>query len=86
MDVVENVSHWAEFGLAGLVIAALFGALFVIVKWLIAHIDKQAETHRAERHEWQAQSGAVAERVEKATEEISQGIKELVSVVRDNSK
>jgi hypothetical protein len=49
---VDPINSWAQFGLAGLVIFALFSVLVIIVKWLVAHIDKQAEEHRKERTEW----------------------------------
>ncbi|MEO1530279.1 MAG: hypothetical protein AAFX06_33220 [Planctomycetota bacterium] len=49
-----DVSPWAQFGLAGLVIAALFGVLGLIVKWAVGHITSQATTHREERAEWRA--------------------------------
>lgn len=74
--------HWSDYGLAGLVIGALFAALFVIVKWLIGHIDRQADRHREERSEWRTQHDEVAKRVEKATEQIGLGIRELVETVK----
>ena len=80
--IEDNVlMRWSEFGLAGLVIGVLFAALFVIVKWLIAHIDKQAERHATERTEWRKSSDAIASRVEKSVDEISNGIKELVDKI-----
>ena len=80
----DNIAHWSEFGLAGLVIAVLFAALFVVVKWLIGHIDKQAERHHQERAEWRESSGDVAEKIEKAVAEVSNGIKTLID--RGNQK
>lgn len=77
----NDIFQWSEFGLAGLVIGVLFAALFVIVKWLIAHIDKQAERHTKERSEWRQSSDDVASRVEKSVDEISRGIRELVDKI-----
>lgn len=80
-EAATGLTRWSEFGLAGLVIAALFGALGVIVRWLISHIDRQAERHHEERAEWKGS-------VETSVKEISDGIKELVTVVktRDDDK
>ena len=77
----SDILQWSEFGLAGLVIGVLFAALFIIVKWLIAHIDKQAERHKDERAEWRQSSDEVASRVEKSVDEISRGIRELVDKI-----
>ena len=80
----ETLSRWGEFGLAGMVICVLFAALFTIVKWLINHIDKQADRHESEREEWRKSQSDITLRVEKAVDEISQGIRALV--VKNDSK
>lgn len=46
------LAPWAEFGLAGLMIGALFFTLILIVKWMIRQTEAMAETHREERREW----------------------------------
>lgn len=73
----SSISKWAEFGLAGLVIFALFVALFFIVKWLISHIDKQAEAHREERKEWRDQTTAVSDKINASVDQLNDSIKEL---------
>jgi len=75
----ESISNWSEFGLAGMVIAVLFASLFVVVKWLIAHIDKQAERHQEERSEWRDSNNEVMRKVEQAVVEISHNIKTLAN-------
>ena len=56
---------WAQFGLAGLVIFALFGCLYLIGNALISRmntteterqqfIQKMMEQHRTERQEWRS--------------------------------
>ena len=80
-----QVNGWEEFGLAGLVIGALFAALFIIVKWLINHIDKQAETHREERAEWRESSTGVVEKVDSSVKDLHTGITQLVDLVKEQA-
>jgi len=74
---MEEISGWSEFGLAGLVVAALFSIMFIIVKWLIAHIDKEAERHQSERSEWREVSKDAVEGVETAVDKMSDRIQDL---------
>ena len=74
--MLSQIEQWKEFGLAGLVILALFTALGVIVRWLISHIDKQAESHREERGEWR-------EANEKTSDKFELTVKELTTVIRE---
>jgi len=84
----ESLQNWSEFGLAGLTIASLFAALGLIVKWLVAHVDKQAARHADERKEWQASQRENADKItsqlqidsnkiEKAMTQLSNDIRSL---------
>ena len=75
----SNVAPWAEHGILGLVIGALFVALFAIVKWLIGHIDHQSEKHREERREWRESAERITKDVEASSNTLSEGIKELIN-------
>lgn len=75
----SSVAPWAEHGILGLVIGALFVALFAIVKWLISHIDNQSEKHREERREWREAAERITKDVEASSNVLSDGIKELIS-------
>ena len=65
-----DVNPWAQFGLAGLVIGALFFVLVLIVKWLVSHIDKQAETHKQERADWTSSTDKKSEEFRQTTEKV----------------
>ncbi len=68
---IENVNSWSQFGLSGLVIAALFAYLVFLIK-----------EHRAERQEWlQAYRDSVRIADDRA-QETNQVMRELVAVVR----
>ena len=68
---IENVNNWSQFGLPGLVIAALFAYLVFLIK-----------EHRAERQEWlQAYRDSVKISDERA-QETNTVMRELVAVVR----
>jgi len=75
----NSVAPWAEHGILGLVIGALFIALFAIVKWLIGHIDNQSEKHREERREWREAAERITKDVEASSNTLSDGIKELIN-------
>lgn len=73
-------SLWAQFGIAG---GALF-ALWASVKALVARLDRADDRHTAERAEWredaatrQAQSEASQARSDAVVEKLTEAIKEL---------
>ena len=74
-----GIEQWSQFGLAGLVIFALFTTLFVIVRWLIAHIDKQAVEHRSERAEWRSSSEKTNENITRTVDELSKSIRDIAN-------
>lgn len=79
-----DISPWSQFGLAGLVIGALFFALLVIIRWMVAHIDKTNERHAMERAEWRQAGDKMVDRIEHAMVAINEAIKELIITVRDH--
>lgn len=77
---------WSQFGLAGLVIFALFSALVSIVLYTIKKLDKIDERnikaslylskeHKEERDEWRNSNSKQADRFENAVNLLSISIK-----------
>ena len=79
---------WAQFGLAGLVIAALFG---VLAHFMRSHRDERTEManlHRAERAEWRGASAEERDEARKREEALHGGLQDalvsLKGVIRDS--
>lgn len=80
MNPVEEVGKqavtWAEFGLAGLVIMALF----ILLGWTIylsnKERDRTSATHKEERTEWRESSERQVEKLGNAIDGISSAIRE----------
>lgn len=73
---IFDPAQWAQFGLAGLVIAVLFFILWSLIKKFLDYIHLQHETvnqlqeaHRGERREW-------LETQERAIDKLTQAISE----------
>lgn len=64
IKVSEN-KNWAEFGLAGLVIAALFGVIFYILS-----------EHKSERKEWRTESKDMGEKTVSAITALTKAVNE----------
>lgn len=47
-----DFSKFSEYGLIGLIIAALFFFLWRMLVWVMKWVDKQSEQHNAERVTW----------------------------------
>ena len=84
---IGSPDTWAQFGLAGLVIFALFTALVTIVIFTIKRLDKidkrntdayltQSSEHRTERREWREGSNRQADRFENALNNIAIGMRD----------
>jgi len=69
---VENVDTWSQFGLAGLVISALFAFIWFIVK-----------THQAERSEWMSAYKDQSKMADARQAETNDVIRELTGVIRE---
>lgn len=86
--IYPAISEWSQFGLAGLVIGALFVVLMIIVRWLVSYIDKQSTIHRDERKEWREENIAgrveYQRSVERSVEALERSISELSQSIRNN--
>lgn len=66
-------SLWAQFGIAG---GALF-ALWASVKALVGRLDRADDRHTAERAEWRKDAATRQERSDVVVEKLTEAIKEL---------
>lgn len=84
---------WAQFGLAGLVIFALFGFLYVMAKSLIdrvnrsetqkqAFLNQMLQQHQTERQEWRNDSEKSREAHTAAIEKLSKATVDALHEVR----
>lgn len=71
---IDHVDSWAQFGLAGLVIAALFMLICFLVK-----------EHREERKEWIAAYSVQSKVMDDRQKETNGVIRELVAVVKESN-
>jgi len=69
---IDKVDSWSQFGLSGIVIAALFAFLYFLVK-----------EHQSERKEWIVAYREQTRLVDERQVETNSVIRELVSVVRE---
>lgn len=74
---IGDAKMWADFGLSGLVIFALFTGGIAFVGWVAKHLSTVTKMHSAERAEWREtglreraewRSEHLAERMEMATD------------------
>jgi uncharacterized FlaG/YvyC family protein len=81
-----DIAPWAEYGIAGLVIAALLGFLWVFLKRQADHIEKQSErneqhirekdeAHRDERNEWRKEAEARSEKLNRSLDTLTDAIR-----------
>ena len=68
---------WADFGLAGLVIFALFSGGLTFLGWVVRHLSTITKMHLAERAEWR-ESG-MKERAEWRAEHLAERMELLGS-------
>ncbi|UOA08339.1 hypothetical protein [Methylobacter sp. S3L5C] len=71
---IDHIDSWGQFGLSGLVIAALFAFIWFLVK-----------EHKAERQEWIVAYREQTRLVDDRQVETNNVIRELVSVVRESN-
>ena len=75
---MNDVSNWAEFGLAGMTI----GALFMLVLWFLKSLDKKDEfiqkildqdkdERREERHQHTSLTNKLSDAINELTKEIA---------------
>jgi hypothetical protein len=69
---IENVGSWSQFGLSGMVIAALFAFIWFLVN-----------THQSERKEWLAAYRDHGCRSDERQKETNEVIREISAVIRE---
>ncbi len=69
---IENASSWSQFGLSGMVIAALFAFIWFLVN-----------THSSERKEWLEAYRDHGRRADDRQAETNQVIREISAVIRE---
>lgn len=69
---IDHVDAWSQFGLAGLVIAALFAFIWFLVN-----------THKAERAEWLESYREHGRRSDERQKETNEVIREISAVTRE---
>ena len=69
---IEQVDMWSQFGLSGMVIAALFAFVWFLVR-----------EHKAERQEWIIAYREQTQLMDERQRETNGVIRELVTVVRE---
>ena len=72
---IDHIDSWSQFGLSGLVIAALFAFCWFLVK-----------EHKAERQEWITAYREQSQLMDERQSETNGVIRELVAVVRESNK
>ncbi len=72
---IDHIDSWSQFGLSGLVIAALFAFCWFLVK-----------EHKAERQEWITAYREQSSLMDERQSETNGVIRELVAVVREANK
>lgn len=68
----EAISQWAEFGLAGLVIFALFGVLVFLFR-----------SHKEERKEWREDAKEMHRETTETTTGLTKVVSELTEAVKE---
>ncbi len=71
---IDHVDSWADFGLSGLVIAALFAFVCFLIK-----------EHRSERQEWISAYRDQSKMMDERQSETNSVIRELVAVVKETN-
>lgn len=97
MVFAADVLPWGEFGLAGLVIGALFAFIVFVIRTGMTRLDEIHQAHRDERTEWRGEvtqrhkewSDVTASRqaaTDKVIDKLAETIRENSEVTRDNWK
>lgn len=69
---IDHIDSWSQFGLAGMVIAALFGFVWFLVR-----------THQGERSEWMQAYKDQSRMADDRQAETNDVIRELTAVIRE---
>ncbi|MCA9137254.1 MAG: hypothetical protein KDB00_10855 [Planctomycetales bacterium] len=74
--------RWADFGLAGLVIGALFVVLFWLLRWVSAEMSRQRDRDAAERSELIAANKAIGDRLAERLTRLEIVLSQIVDAVK----
>lgn len=82
--IAETTSlGWHEYGLAGVVIGALFAWIFYQDRGSRQERKDTADSHREERKELQAVNKEIADRSDNRSEKLEVVVTELTNAIRD---
>lgn len=85
-ESIGDPSPWAQFGLAGLVIFALFVVLLFVLRFAFEQHKSLNESHKEERVEWRIESGQERKENRELLKEIAskntEAMKEVTSELR----
>ena len=76
---------WAQFGLAGLVIAALFSVLGYHMKQHREERKEMANAHREERRDWNAEAAKEREMARTREENLTKVLGSIEGAIRDKA-
>lgn len=76
MMILAETTSWQEFGLAGLVIGALFSLVVYMFKMHSTERTEWRKDHKAERDDWKQTSDKQHTNVVKVLEQLEQTIRE----------
>lgn len=74
---MNEVSPWAEYGLVGLVLFALFSLLVWVVRGIVAHLDTAEARHRDERREWKREADTREEKLRFVVDKLADAVRDL---------
>ena len=78
-----DFAPWAEFGLAGLVICALFAVLGLTIRIALTKFDEREQRHNAERSEWRGLHASEREAWRNDATTRSEALRIVVAELRD---
>lgn len=73
----SHVEEFAQFGLAGLVILALFFVLYQLINGAMKRYDSVMSEHRSERKEWRESEDKRSERMDRTLNELTASIRRI---------
>lgn len=71
---LEALPEWSQFGLAGLIVAAMFWLLWNVIKSSMERFDTVMKEHREERSEWRKSSESRDDKLERTLSEVTRAL------------